>query len=346
MGFQCGVPGDYDSYKNLFLAASHEWVDMDTFADQVGWMRFSRIFVNIGGFPVFIFFISLVEYLILARTINIYCEKKYRFLAGLIFYFSMNLMLFQMKGLRQGLAIELGLLAFYFIDRMKIHGAVVAFIISIIAISFHKSYWLFVPFLASFFVYKSYFCSKKQKHLMSTSSQGSKTKKPRSEFFFPMLMSSIYVGTVVLKALFITYAQPLLLAMNLGGYEGYFGEMQVVEQHFLITMYGAISVFFVSWYAQYSQGTKWFIAILALLGLLAESLFFGQGNMFRFSLYIYIFIIFAIPNAASFVQKKGFKKISFSYMLLSVAYFWRTFITLTIRHSVDGFDNYTLIFLQ
>ena len=328
MGFQSGVPGDYDSYQENFNYLMFENADASRLRNESGWILLIQFFGNIGSFHFFIFCISLLQYLILARFINLYADKRFRFIAGLIFYFSINMMLFQMKGLRQGLAVDLCVASLICLEKRKI---ISSGLIVLVACTFHTSTFLFVPFLLLYALIRD-------RKLMNE-------LHDKFSVIFPVFATLAYLLLYFSKEVFLDYVEPILLSLNLGGYEGYFGQIEFVTYHPLITIYGCIVTFATSWYLTQTKGVVKYFTLLTLSSLFVELIFFCLGDLYRFSLFYGIFSIVVYPNIASLLHRRGYKLLSWAFAMLCVAYAWRTFITWTIRHSEDGFDNYRFLFL-
>lgn len=328
MGFQSGVRGDYDGYQSLFNYMSFDNVDLMSIREENGWLILNILYEKLGlSFQTLVFSISLIQYLILAKFINVYADSKFKFVTGLIFYFSINMMLFQMKGLRQGLAVDLCLASIMCLEQRK---QIISVLFVLIAYTMHTSTLLFIPFLLLYVVVRN--------------SNWINRCAERVNLRMPVFITALYLLLFLSKEMFFNYIQPILLGMNLMGYEGYFGKLELVSYHPLITIYGCVVTFATSWYMTQVRGIMRYFSFLTLLSLFIEMLFFGLGDLFRFSLFFGIFSIVIFPNIASLLNNNGKKNLSWAFAMLCVAYAWRTFITWTIRNSPDGFDNYQFLF--
>lgn len=325
MGFQSNVPGDYYGYQEIYNSISNGLSNFSNYREDVGWLYLNYVIGQIANFKVFILLLSAIETLILAKFIDKYTLEKYRYIAGVLFFFSMNMMLFQMKGLRQGFAIELLLASIFFINDRKY---IKSLCVTILAVLMHKSSILAIPYLLLFPF------AKKITHSESNRKSG---------HLVPSILAALYFLLLQFKPLYIDYFQPIFMALDLSGYEGYFGEMSVVTYHILISIYGAIAVYAIAYSLPYLNFTGRYFGFISLIGLFVENFFFGQGDLFRLALYYTIFTIISLPNAATVIYKKN-KLLSLCFIVLCIAYAYRTFITMTIRHSTDGFDNYKFIF--
>lgn len=331
MAFQSNVPGDYVSYLTDFIKIAADSYHLDSLQTEKGWNYINYIFSKVANFKVMIFCISLVEYLALASFTKRYALRGFAFLSALIFYFSTNMMLFQMKGIRQGLAVELSLMALMFIDLKGVkRGGFYSILLLILSYFIHSSSAIFFPFVFIAILMKKYDWS-----MFKSSSQN---------FIFPSVITSIYVLLYIFKVVAIDFIQPLLLGLSLGGSEGYFGEMEFVNYNILITVCGAIFTFAVAYVMQVQNGFLKFLSLLTLIALFMEMFFYGMGNLFRLTLYVGIVSLVALPNVSSYLCMKNHKIAAWIFAGLVIAYFWRGFITQTIYHSYNGFDNYMFLF--
>lgn len=327
MGLQSNVSGDYYSYMEDFYKVSNYSADHSQIRAEIGWYYLMKILSPILNYEMFIFLLSLMEYLILARFINRYLSTPYKFVSGLLFFFYMNMMLFQMKGLRQGFAIELIVASFLLIDSRKIlWGGIMA----LLALSMHTSSLVIIPLLALFCVTRRYDFWKGDSHL-----------KPR---VLPVFITLLYVSMVVNKILLSESLRPMLMFLDLNGYEGYFGEMESNDQHILIYIYGGILVYAVSYYLGFAQGSMKFMAILTIIGQFLGDFLLGMGSLFRLALYYSIFSIIIIPEVANFLYTKKCKTLSLLFVFLCVVYAWRTFMPWVYRVVDDGFYTYKFVF--
>lgn len=333
MGLQTNVPGDYDRYAFAYNEIETDLIDFHSLRSEIGWGYLNYFFSRFVSFKIFIFFLSFFEVCVLARFIKRYTDKRFMFLSGLIFYFSLNMMLFQMKGLRQGLAIEICLIALIYLDRLRgIKQIVFPILIVFLASTIHMSSFLMVPIIVLWIVIQN---SKWVSH-----------KCKDTNYILPLLFSCLYFYLFLIKAELIESNKLLLTALNLQGKEGYFAELISIDYNPLITIYGALLVFAVSFFMQQESGFRKFLSLIVLISLYLEMFTFGAGNLFRLTLYYGIISIVVLPNVASFLYRKEHHVLAWLFTGLVISYNFRSFITQTIRNSEDGFDNYTFIFLK
>ena len=120
MGFQSGVNGDYDNYMNEFIHI--DLIDSPVARKQeYFWLYLTYIFQKIVDFPVFICILSLFECACIKSFVDRFANKKQIYISAILFFFTFNYMLIQMKALRQGLAVDLCMLSFVLIAIITIY---------------------------------------------------------------------------------------------------------------------------------------------------------------------------------------------------------------------------------
>lgn len=330
MAFQSNVPGDFYAYANYF--AEYNLAKFNINKIEVGWYCLNRIF-GFLNFSFFYFFVALIEIWTLSIFTKKYVPRVFWLLPAILFFFDMNMMFFQMKGLRQALAIELGVLAIFAVGRGRsIKNVIFSLALSLLAFSMHQTALLVVTYVVVYVIIS------KLKILNSEIKLGSN--------LIPITAVGFFYFIYVSKTLLVDKWQPILLQLNLGGMEGYFGEMGTKEYHILIDLIKGYFVFYVAYNLKYSYGMQRYITLLCLLGLYMDMFLFGMGNLFRASLYLTIFSLFVYPNVAFSLKQNHRKVESIVFMILSIAYAYRTFVTVSMRGMSDGLDNYKFIFEQ
>ena len=328
MAFQSNVPGDFYRYAQDFAVYNRTANNFDDV--ESGWYCLNRLF-SFSNFSIFYFFIAIFEYWILSKFTKIYVPKKYWILPAILFFFDMNMMFFQMKGLRQALAIELGILALFTLGKgVSIKNAVLSLALSLLACSMHHTAFFVIAYIVI------YILISKSKVLCSEIRFGS--------YLLPIVAVSLFYFIYTSKFILIDEWQPILMQLNLDGMEGYFGEMEAIEYNFLIDLIKSYFVFYVAYNLKYSYGIQRYITLLCLLGLYMDMFLFGMGNLFRTTLYLTIFCLFVYPNVA-FSLKQNHKKVeSVFFIILSIGYVYRTFVTVSMRGMPDALDNYRFMF--
>lgn len=330
MGLQYSVPGDYDGYEQTFRKVATNSFDMNSIKTERGWTYLNRLFSYFGTFQLLVFAISLFEYYVLAKFIAYYTDKKFLFLSGLIFYFSMYMMIFQMKGLRQALSIEMCLLALMTIDKHSgLKSMLWSIVLVLLASTIHTSSYLMLPVI---------FCA-----IILKTSHWVILKADVPNIKYAGIITLSYLCLFWMKKTFIEFIRPWLLSLDLMGYEGYFGSLEIIEYHVLITLYHTCIVFAVSYVMQAEKGFMKFLYIMVIISTFCEMITFGLGSLFRITLALNIVSIAVLPNVSSYLYKNQHRILAWLFAGLVISYNFRTFITQTIRHSENGFDNYSFL---
>ena len=107
MGFQEGVPGDYQGYQFSFNTGGSD----GTSGGSVKLTEFSFIWITTTfskfmNFHLFVLLTSICQSIIFALLIKEYTDKRYQSFGVLIVFFTVNIMLLQMKAIRQGYAVD------------------------------------------------------------------------------------------------------------------------------------------------------------------------------------------------------------------------------------------------
>lgn len=328
MAFQSNVSGDFYTYAESFEKYNRYGINVNE--TDVGWYGLNRLF-GFSNFFIFYFFVALFEFYILSKFTKKYVPRSYWILPAVLFFFDMNMMFFQMKGLRQALAIELGITSLYVLGtKMTKTNVVVSLVLSLLAFSMHATALLVVAYVTIYIIIS------KTKLLSREIKFGS--------YLLPVIAISIYYFVYTSKVLLIDRWQPFLLQLDLGGMEGYFGEMGIVEYSFFIDVVKSYFVFYVAYNLKYSCGIQRYITLLCLLGLYMDMFLFGMGNLFRAALYLTIWGIFVYPNVVCSLRLNKRKKEALAFTILTIAYAYRTFITVSTRGMIDALDNYRFIF--
>ena len=137
MGFQSNVDGDYYSYFNEF-----SYLDLNGFIsnkEEYFWFYLVGISNQFMSFPTFICLLSLFQCFCVKNFIARFADMEYLFISAILFFFTFNYMLMQMKALRQGLAVDMCMLSFVMVDNRNRKSLLVAILLSLAAYFTHKS---------------------------------------------------------------------------------------------------------------------------------------------------------------------------------------------------------------
>ncbi len=327
MGLQSGVNGDYYGYFDYFndLKSGSFYPQSDI---EFGWALLNKIF-SFTPFPVFLFAISFLQYVILSKFVKIYIPGPYQFIAAILFFFTFSFMLLQMKAIRQGLAVELCVAAFMYLDNKKLWATL---LLVLLAFSIHNSSLIITPFIILFF------CSKKFHWF--------EKKIIKVNFFYPLIWTAIFLTIYSLKTTILNkYLMSLSISNAFLRFSGYFEDIQYqFDISWLIVFYNALIVFTVTWFYKYATPTMRFFSILSVIAAFFDMLLFGLGSLSRIFLYISIFNIVVYPNVAKSIKQKFGSLVYLTYIVICVAYAFKTSLPWMLETADDRFGTFRFIF--
>lgn len=327
MGLQSGVNGDYYGYLdyNNDLKSGSYYLQNDM---EVGWELLNKIFSFIP-FPVFLFAISFLQYVILSKFVKKYIPGSYQYIAAVLFFFTFSFMLLQMKAIRQGLAIELSIAAFMYMDDRKLWASL---LLVFAAFSIHNSSLIITPFIILFFCSKKYHWFEK--------------KIIKENFFYPIIWTAIYLVIYSFKTTILNkYLMTLSTSNVILRFSGYFQDVQhQFDISWLIVFYNAIIVFTVTWSYKYASPTMRFFSILSVIAAFLEMLLFGLGSLTRTFLYISIFNIVVYPNVAKSIKRNFGFEVYLAYIVFCVGYTFKTSLPWMLETADDRFGTFKFIF--
>lgn len=344
MGFQNGVEGDFINYKEKFeqLASTGNEEAIEG-GFEYGWILLRRLF-SFGPFWLFILSISLFQSIVLVKFTKTYCVKDYQYLAAILFYFTFLMMLWQMKAIRQGLAIEIMLLAFILVDEKK--KLLPPLICAILAFSIHNTSLIIIPFLVLYFI------SKKDKN--TTRESGGNGYFVRN---LPIIITTLYFVVYAAKITFLQqYLSPLaflLLDDTDSRFAGYFDETNTREGIFsligedvslLLVLYNAIIVFVVSWYYKYADSKMRVFSAISIIAAFADMLFFGLGVFPRLFMYYTAFNIVVYPNVCKQIKTSYGWVFALVFIVLLIGYAWKSSYPWMIGTDDGRFGTYQFVF--
>ncbi len=349
MGFQEGVEGDFMTYKEKFgLLARMGREEATEGAFEFGWLILRRIF-GWGPFWLFVFCISLFQSIVLCKLTKKYCDNRYQYLAAILFFFTFQMMLWQMKALRQGLAIEIMALAFLLIDEKKSFWP--PLLCGFIAFTIHNSSLIIDPFLLVY-----YFKKNNKEDVQSRS----KNRLLNSRLF-PVYTTAFYFFIYAIKISFLQeYLTPLAFLMmdntgsHMAGYldesntkEGLFSLMDLEEGTSpLLVAYDAIIVFVVSWYYQIASSKMRVFALISIIAAFGDMLFYGLGSLPRLFMYYTVFNIIVYPSVCQQINNKYGNMVAFVFVVLLIAYAWKTSVPWMLATEDGRFGTYHFMFLE
>lgn len=147
---------DYPNYLQFFIDINGiRSVDLSAYREMIGgmewgWMLLNRLCEPIGFFGMIIG-LTCLEYTIIYKFITRYLERKYYWLAVLIFGMSFGLMITGVSMMRQFLAQCLCLIAFRCVINRKL---IIAILFVLLATTIHTSAWIIIPICFVGYYYK------------------------------------------------------------------------------------------------------------------------------------------------------------------------------------------------
>lgn len=343
MGFQAGVEGDYMAYMELFsIVHSGGAGDWRTIEDEPFFPFLVKIFPFNSTF-LFTIFLVIFNLAVIVRLLERYCPKEYHYLAPVLFYFSFNMMLLQMKGLRQGLAIELMILAFLLADRKK--GKWWSLVSVVIAYLTHNSMLVMIPFyLLWILVLRRPELIKKKKTVL------------KEKNLLPYILVGIYLMMYFFKITVLNqYLVPLILLTGSGGNRlaGYADTSNTAESletnlfdiSPLIVLYDAIIVFMVASYYKKADPKMRVFCIISIVAAFGDMLFFGAGVFARIIMFYVIFNLIVYPAIVSDIKSKYGKVWALAFMVLLIGYAMKTSFPWIMSTEGDRFGNYHFVFM-
>ena len=142
---RCDYGSDYPSYYKIFHNIVAYPFDFDNLFNQTeppGWILLCYLFEPLGYFG-FVAALSAFQIIVYYKLIKNYVPLNLQWLAVVIYLFNPTIWLLQLSMMSQGLAISLFLLSFSFIEQKRWKAA---FIILLIASTFHTSALILIPF--------------------------------------------------------------------------------------------------------------------------------------------------------------------------------------------------------
>lgn len=300
MGFQSNVQGDFMAYMDDFYKIQSLGVSNAPSSDREPFHPFLMKLFSWGPWWLFVAIISLFQTVVLTKFVNKYCEKKGQWLAAIIFFFTFNLMLLQMKAMRQGVAVELIVLAFLLIDKKEIRLPWPSLFLVYIAYLTHNTSLVALPFILFFWIV---------------------LKKPRliegigNGVLFPWIVLVLFILIAVAReTILIDYlvSYSMLLGVEDLTYLSYLDGsnqdefiMNNMESMSLIyLLYFSILIFILSKYYQECNAKMRYLTFISIFSLFGEMVLWEIGTLPRIMMYFSVFHIIIFPNAYSFLQRK------------------------------------------
>lgn len=350
MGFQSNVEGDFIGYMDEYnlTALSHE-ADSRTIEDEPIMPFFMQLFSSFSPWWFFVMALSAIECGILVKFIKKYSFGPYIYLAAILFFFSFNMMLMQMKAMRQGLAIELMLLSFMMADSKKKKWRAIVF--AVLAYLTHNSALVIVPF---FFLY--FFVNIKLQWFEKRFSHHKKSGKKIPGNLLPVIIVGVYFVLYIVKVRFLNqYLLPLMVLTGgegnrLASYAESSGTVESLDTNLfeispLIVLFDAIIVFLVTQYYKNADVRMKIFCIISVAAAFGDMLFFGTGSFARIIMYYVVFNLVVYPAVVLDVLRRYGKTYALAFIVLLVGYAIKTSLPWMTGVSDGRFGTYQFVFM-
>lgn len=346
MGFQEGVPGDYMSYKLSYtlggdlIGASYSTVKAAEFA-QI-WTTY--VLSQYISFHLYVFLTSLVQVLAMGLMIKEFAARRYQYFGVLLIFFTFNIMLIQMKAMRQGYAIDCLLLGYYFLGKRK-------FLLSLVAVAvgfgFHNSAIVAIPFFLVLWVLL-FVRGKEPEHANLPPVVNNVRSGLRAAAWMVVGLLAFYLFKF---EVFDSYVNPFLANLDVFEYTGYLDQFEDHREiSWWILLYHSVAVFCVTLYAVNEKDLyRKYLALLVIGALFLSVATFGFGSLMRLPAYFLIFCIVVFPNVAAMLRASYGKQMGAAFVVFNLAYVMYTTVRVMVSDDVAngaGFAPYTFSFLD
>jgi hypothetical protein len=343
LGFQEGIPGDYMDYKYIFEqgGATSDIVGSSTVKDtEYSYIWLTQTLSKQMGFHAFVFLTAIVQCFVMAMMIRFYADNRYQQFGVLLVFFTFNIMLIQMKAMRQGYAADMILLAYLLLGNKR-------FILSVLAMfaayGFHNSALLAVPFYSVLFVIV--FVLRKKEY-----EQDNNACRNRGIVAAIVVAIGLLVFYLFKYTIFDEYVNPYLDSLDYFEYEDYLDQIENRSIAWWILLYMTASTFFVVLYFVYETNHfKKYLALIVIIDNFLSVGVFGFGNLMRVSMYFVIFSIVVLPNVAAMLRDKYSKMVATGYVIFNMVYLmWFSVPRMLSMNYLDGtgYGTFTFSFLN
>lgn len=344
MGFQEGIPGDFMEYKDIFKSGT---VDVGIMGSTAKEGEFAYIwtvetFSKFMNFHWYVLITALVQCLAMGLMIKNFADRKYWYFGVLLIFFTFNIMMLQMKAMRQGYAMDMLLLAYYLLGKRKYLWSLIP---AMLAYGFHNSSIIAIPFFVVLWVMM--FLRRKDKVETYTPAVVNKQRGYGTALWAAGSLFAFYVLKFVV---FANYINPFLEGLDAFEYSGYLETMEERSVSWWILLYHIVIVFAVTLY--YVNEKDFFRKYLALLTIVAMFLgigTFGFGNLMRVPAYFIIYCIVVYPNVAGMLHRSYGKEVALGFVLFNMLYVMYGSVGNMLSMKTDsgtGFGPFTFSFLN
>lgn len=345
MGFQEGVPGDYQGYQMRFNSGGSD----GTSGGSVKLTEFSFILITTTlskfmDFHWFVLLSSFCQCLIFALLIKSYVDKKHWYFGVLLVFFTVNIMLLQMKAMRQGYAVDMLLLAYLLLDRRKYLWSILSMII---AFGFHNSSSVAIPFFLIYFIIFFFF----HRHDKKTPNNTEVVKVTKGITAGVVVVIGLFIFLVFKYFVFSDYINPYLMTLDFFEYSDYLQDYSNIQsiRWWVVVYYAAILFSLTVYYANEHNLFKKYSTILSIVGILVYLSFFGFGNLMRLAMFFVPFNIIILPNVTAMLRASYGKHVSIWYVLFNMVFLMKFSVEQMLSDNYEdgtGFYSYTFSFLN
>ena len=337
MGFQSGVEGDFMGYMQEYNGiAGSQMVDSRTIEDEPVFPYLMKFFSYFAPYWLFVLLLSMFEVFVVERFVARFSFGHYQFLAAILFFFSFNMMLMQMKAMRQGFAIEMMLLSVLLIEYGKKLKFPWLAVLAVVAAFFtHNSAAVAIPFVILF-----YFAKRNPQFL---------TRRGNGDLF-PVIMVGIYlfvyfIKTTILNDYLIGFAMMSDEDFRLASYFGEDEMENAFKISWLIVLYDAVMVFLISWYYRFADSKMRVFCWASIVAAFGDMLFFGIGSLPRIIMYLVVFNLVVYPAVTLQISRKFGKVWALIFIVFLFGYAFKTSLPWMLGTEDGRFGTYEFVFM-
>ncbi len=338
MGFQEGVEGDFMGYKQEWqIFSTNSNAEIRTAETDMLWQAIYHYLAPVMPFWLFIILMSGFECWVLWIVCKKYGSREYGWIGPILFFFTFYMMLIEMKALRQGLAAEMCMFAYFLADKKK-RGWLWSIIIAVSATFIHTSAVVAVPFVVLQII-----MVKRERERMDIEKSG------RHTLTLPLILVAVYLVVYYLKATSLGgWLTSMALIFDSNSLASYLeGEQKYLNNEVspLIIMYDAVMVFLCTWFMQRTSRRYQILSIAAIIGCFLDMLLFGLGSLPRIATYYLIYDVLVYPKLTEMVSHKYGKPVALVLTVFLIGYAIKTSLPMIV--GTDGpfaFASYHFVF--
>lgn len=341
MGFQSNVKGDFYEYMEAFqfIQNSGNPESIPHYDDEPFMTLLMQLF-SWCPWWLFVMCLSLFQTAVLSKFVNKYTDKPYRFISAILFFFTFNMMLLQMKAMRQGLAVEILILAFMLIENKKTIW--ISIILLALAFFTHNSSIVMAPFLLLYWVI---------------------LHKPGiiegvgNFTIFPMIILGVYILLYIVRNVFLVdYFSQYLLLLDIGDgrFDAYVSgknteqslEYVMVDVPKRVLFINGVIITVLAWFFRKADPRMRFFTMVSIVSIYVDLLFGNVGTLARLVMYFSFFNIIVFPNVATRLHRKYGPLFSSLFIVMIFYQAWLSSSGWLLLPTYDHYRFYQFVFLQ